>query len=1268
MYITATHIADWARTKDAQTSLSRLVRRLCHAAGGVTHVAFPSGDSSSMSGWDGELESQQGNAWIPRGTSYWELSCHARITEKASADYRKRTRKTRRARRSRAALVMVSARRWTTRQKDRWLRDKRKARMWADVRVYGADDLEQWLEQSPAVALQFADELGLTGPGVESPSKHWKGWSEQSDPPISTAALFIDRQKVRERFIAELRRGLQDGRAEPYAIRADSVEEGVAFICAALLEHPHLNALSVVVTEANGWRFVEQNPGVKIAIAARPEAAENPTRRNGLVVIIPYAVGDMAAHYRSAASGERSTDLRLERPRISEFEKALVAMGLNEGEAKRLSARTGRSWSVFRRRRAVNPAIRKAKWLDSQQARVLSTVCLLGGWSADKVADRGIISRLAGRSYEDVERDLRDLAGMDDAPVLEIGSVWKAKAPLELLDLFGSRITRDELDRSFEIARQVLSTPDPQLELPDEQRYAAQIYDKIRPESDILITALCDTLVKLAVRGSETAALSATNVEDRITGLVRDLLHGADGTRWLSLSSLLPSLAEAAPEAFLLAVETSLSRPDAPVTQLLTETRESGLMGRCWHAGLLWALEILAWAPDRLTRVSLILARLAHVEIKGNWGALPKATLGSIFRSWLPKTAANLSERIAVIDTLIRKEPTIAFDVLDQLVHAGPDTAWPTARPAWRDDDAGAGYGVSPSERQGMVTAAADRLITCSEGYPAGIARLIEKIDIFDRPRVQATLALADQFTRPSTADDDREIIRTALRERIYWHRNYGRVRGAALSNKLRASEDLCHRLSPRDSVVRHRWLFATDWPHLPGPAREDDYKKFAEVLDAARTGGLREIRAEHGMAGIERLAADCSSMPFVGIALAKLESVTAELAVWIVERGRDFTAQDPLTMTVRGLLRALAPGASAELVTAVLDHGKQRSWGPAHIARFLVLARDERATWNVVAANGTDVENAYWSITGPGYWSQFEDADFTFVLHRLLKARRPRTALAMCHLDLKRVDPEALAQVLESLLRGEEPDGPLSNPWRIGEAIERLEKSAFDRGRLARLEFGFMPALGYGKERRAASLYQALMSDPELFTEVLCLCFKPSTAEEGEPLSEATKAAAAAAWRVLDGCRRQPGVRPDGTVDPEAFVGFIDRARDLCRRADRLDVCDSTLGQILAHAPADADGVWPFGPARDVLERPESERMRHGFQIGVRNRRGMTSRALDEGGQQERKLAEAYRSHACTVRNSHPIVAAALEQIARSYERDARREDVEAELLRESY
>ena len=279
-------------------------------------------------------------------------------------------------------------------------------------------------------------------------------------------------------------------------MKADSAEEAAAFACAAVLDEPELSAVSLVVTNEAGWRFVEQNPLLKIVVVARPELAERPSRRTGLAVVVPYAAGDM-----NAQRGGEQPDIVLERPLVHEFEQALCAIGADPADAKRWAATTGRSWSVYRRRRSTNPSIRRPNWLNSPQADALSVVCLLGGWMSDHAADREIVAKVANRIYEDVERDLRKLALLDDSPVLKLGTVWKAKAPLELLDLFGDRITDGELDRFFEVANTILAEADPQLELADEDRHAAQIYGKVRPQSELLINALCDTLMKLAVRG-----------------------------------------------------------------------------------------------------------------------------------------------------------------------------------------------------------------------------------------------------------------------------------------------------------------------------------------------------------------------------------------------------------------------------------------------------------------------------------------------------------------------------------------------------------------------------------------------------------------------------------------------------------------------------------------------------------------------------------------------------------------------------------------------
>ena len=254
MQVTATQIANWARTTEARSALPRLVRRLIHAAGIPTYADFPAGDSVNLPGWDGKLTiSEHVSPWIPMGETFWEFSCEESETSKANRDYSKRTKETPDPVRKAATLVIISARRWH--QKKRWLEKKQAAGEWNAIRAYSADDLEQWLEQSPSIQLQFAEELGQSGQGVLSIRAHWEDWSQQSDPEISAQALFSDRENIRERLIVEVRGRLNGGRFTPYAIRADSVDEAAAFICATLLTQPDLDAASLVVTETDGLAF-----------------------------------------------------------------------------------------------------------------------------------------------------------------------------------------------------------------------------------------------------------------------------------------------------------------------------------------------------------------------------------------------------------------------------------------------------------------------------------------------------------------------------------------------------------------------------------------------------------------------------------------------------------------------------------------------------------------------------------------------------------------------------------------------------------------------------------------------------------------------------------------------------------------------------------------------------------------------------------------------------------------------------------------------------
>jgi hypothetical protein len=159
---------------------------------------------------------------------------------------------------------------------------------------------------------------------------------------------------------------------------------------------------------------------------------------------------------------------------------------------------------------------------------------LIGGWSSTNQYDTEIVSQIAEMQYAEIERNLLTISAHDDAPIIKIGNIWKAKSPLELMSVTGRHITQHELDRYLEQIKNILSAPDPQLELDKNERYAAQIYGKVRQNSSVIIESMCNSLIKLAVRG-EILALSHLNLEYKIPALVKELIFNADTNRWLHL-------------------------------------------------------------------------------------------------------------------------------------------------------------------------------------------------------------------------------------------------------------------------------------------------------------------------------------------------------------------------------------------------------------------------------------------------------------------------------------------------------------------------------------------------------------------------------------------------------------------------------------------------------------------------------------------------------------------------------------------------------------
>ena len=104
--------------------------------------------------------------------------------------------------------------------------------------------------------------------------------------------------------------------------------------------------------------------------------------------------------------------------------------------------------------------------------------------------------------------------------------------------------------------------------------------------------------------------------------------------------------------------------------------------------------------------------------------------------------------------------------------------------------------------------------------------------------------------------------------------------------------------------------------------------------------------------------------------------------------------------------------------------------------------------------------------------------------------------------------------------------------------------------------------------------------------------------------------------------------------------------------------------GPVADEKKVDADGIWPVLPIRELIEATRSRDLETGVVVGKSNRRGVTTRAMGAGGDQERTLAKQYREWSEAAAFDWPRTSAILENLAKSYEHEAKVHDDDAERL----
>jgi hypothetical protein len=1261
--IETSQLKTWAGSKPAESRFPYTVKALICAVIQPDKLRLPSGDAVWLPGFDGVVVSGEENRFVPTGLSVWELGTNADYKDKANRDYEKRSQdKTEEDEegkvapevdRTQTTFVFVTPLVW--RDKDDWVAERKAELIWKDIVVIDGVDLQDWLETAPAVSLQFAAELGIVPEaGLQTPDQAWEEWSYLTDPPSSEELVVADREEQEKELIGRLI-------APPgtFTVRGDSPREAWGFVLAAL--------------RRIGSEEARASMKARTIVAYDEEVASRLRHLKNLIIVLKQVRGQVSGFLSSRGCHvivPEGNEVRSEhnvvvlaRATHRTFVESLGRMGLLEDEAERETRACGLSITILQRRRA-HANFERPSWSDDENVVHLLPALLAGRWNDQSEADREVLRQLAGAAdYGHVESRLQPFLWVDEPPLRKIDEIWVLTSAADAFQLTARRLTAVDLDRFKGVFREVFGRIDPKVEIPLDE----WLYQDIKGEqghSGWLRSGVAEALLLIAERGTDAQLVCVRSPR----AYAEEVVLGLPGLKddWRVLASLrdeYPRLMEAAPGPLLDSLEGLIElRPD-DVRRLFAE---GGLLGgNSMHTGLLWGLETLAWGPDYLPRIALILARLASLDPGGRMLNRPINSLGEIFSWWHPGTNAPLELRLGAIDLVLDHVPDIGWTLLAKLIpDARPSVTYGTAKPRWRD------YGALPEDartRRGQVqylSAIIDRALDRVGSDPARWRVFLDSLRMLNATQQEKSLDLLDAIARGPIPEAVKASLWEMLRDFTYEHRRFKDADWALAGDLIDRLEAMLPHLAPSDPVERNRWLFEEWLPDLP--SGEEDIERVREQVEVLRRQAVREILQAQGVEGLVELGMTCKFPGFVASTAVPLMADLSAVRAFVEQAISAGETGVSLAGMVSGQAQQLYGEAWRAVVSEEAEAGTRSS---DVIASLIMWWPDGRATWEDATALGVAAD--YWRRKQV-YVIDGTAEEQGYQIDRLIEVGRAAETFERVAYHSEGVPTETLVQLFDATFDELSRAQTAEEIRRLGlssrhmlQVLDELRKRAeLPREELARREYQALPILGPLNAQRL-TIHEFMAEDPDLFVDVLCDAFLPAhrdKREDAEPAPE-TQARAQAAYSLLEGLAQVPGQHDENQIDEEALLKWTDATRRKAAEVDRAVVADLQIGRILAHSPDDPEvGGWPHRVVRNVIEKLRADDIDRGLITERHNMRGFYTKALYEGGAQERALARQYREWADVSRVHWPRMAQVLEAIAQSWEEHARQEDVRAE------
>lgn len=883
----------------------------------------------------------------------------------------------------------------------------------------------------------------------------------------------------------------------------------------------------------------------------------------------------------------------------------------------------------------------------------LALLCLIGEFDSANSNDKKIVSELL-RCDEDSLLDVVQEINSTDDQVLELrDTTWKVLDIKSTVEQLSKCIYDNHIDVFADIYLRILSEINPALDLPIDERYMANIYKKSRAYSATIRTGVANGMAMLANNQDILRKCSANKIANTANNTVYRLLSDNQNSKlWMSITDNASLIAQASPVQFLSRLESTLKiKNDNPIATGIKESLGDSFFQPDYMTGLYWALADLSWDKKYFSRASLVLAKIATLEIDQTENK--KRSLDTILHTilpWQPKTLAPLEVQHGVVEKIVNEHKAVGRELLKGLLPNMTQTTMERKLPEWLDIT----NTLQPVTQQELWKESSyysNLYIDTTES----LQEIVDAINSVNHLTDDTLPSFTNQLNKrlQNMTDKDRQVVWEVLLKKI---NNLDR-RSKDEDERVKILKKIASDIEPEDDLCKSIYLFSNYDHDLIGYNDWEKGKK--ELEEKQRESLLKILNSDNAIRQLNELI-NQAKMPYtIGSSLGSINYPSIENMLLPKFLNENKAEKEFISNFI--YTRYFYYKGDINWVNK-LDFA---SWNNEQKILLLLALPFSQSTWDLLdAQQNKDLTKGYWDRVD-NFRHTIDDKYSEAAVRNLLKAKRPLAAIEyiasviiMGDSSIKQqIDPElCLKALMASLNTTENISGTNNLQYEIGRVFKYLyDNIDYTRTNLWEAEWGCISLFGKHGIGQPRALIYRIANDADFFCDLIKTAYKSELPDvKQQEIDDAIQ------YRLLkilsfNDFMVMPGIDQYGTFREDDFITWIYKVEEICKMSGHLGIAQSVIGGYLINSPEDKSGLWINKTVARILDRNDSVSMRSGYNMGIHNARGM--HVVDETGEAEASLRDKWRNRANEIESLGFInLATSLRELAETYERERNR------------